>query len=363
MAYSPHTHADRRHMLDAVGVAEVDELFEDIPASLRCTGLPLPPPRSEQSLAAHMRRLASRNRVELASFLGAGVYPHYVPALVDQLLLRGEFYTAYTPYQPEVSQGTLQSVYEYQSLIAELTSLDVVSASHYDGATATAEAALMAVRATRRGRVVISGGVHPHYRQTLAAYLAHRFSVDVAPVAANGRTDAAALEALMGDDVAAIIVAQPNFLGVLEEPGEAAAVAHRHGALAIAVVEPVSLAILAPPGDYGAGIAVGEGQPLGIAPQYGGPYLGLLACRQALTRHVPGRLVGRTADLDGRPAYVMTMRALSRTSAARRPPRTSAPTRRCARWPPRSTSPRSDPTDCATLRCAASTGRASSQTS
>src|SRR5664280_3778834 len=170
MAYGPHTPQDRAAMLAAIGVASVDELFADIPPSLRASGLKLPPPEAELDLAAGLRALAARNRVDLASFLGAGAYRHFVPPIVDQLLLRGEFYTAYTPYQPEISQGTLQTIYEYQSLLAELTGLDVVSASHYDGATATAEGALMACRATRRERVLVGRGVHPHYRETMLTY-------------------------------------------------------------------------------------------------------------------------------------------------------------------------------------------------
>lgn len=309
MAYSPHTAEDREHMLARIGVDDVDALFDDIPVELRCGGLDIAEGESEQVLAGRMRRLAARNRGDLASFLGAGVYSHYVPAIVDQLLLRGEFLTAYTPYQPEISQGTLQGVYEYQSLIAELTGLDVVSASHYDGASATTEAALMAIRATRRERVLISAGVHPHYRETMRTYFGGRLSLEEIPIDADGRTDATEIERALDETVAAVVLAQPNFFGALEDPAATFDRAHAHGALAVAVVEPVSLTVLASPGEYGVDIAAGEGQPLGIAPQYGGPYLGLLACRQALVRHVPGRLVGRTTDIDDRPAYVMTMRA------------------------------------------------------
>jgi glycine dehydrogenase subunit 1 len=315
MPYGPHTPADRQRMLAAVGAASVDELFADIPPRLRASPLRLPDPEPEMLLAGRLERLASRNRANLSSFLGAGVYRHYTPALVDQLLLRGEWYTAYTPYQPEVSQGTLQSIYEYQSLLAELTGLDVVSASHYDGGAATAEAALMACRATRRTRVLVSRGVHPHYRQTLATYFAG-LEVDEIPLVAEGpaagTTDLAALERLLGEDarpVAGVVVAQPGFLGLLEPMAEAARRAHTAGALVVAVVEPVSLAVLAPPGAYGADIAAGEGQPLGIPAQYGGPYLGLIACTAALVRQIPGRLVGLTTDLDGQRAFVMTLQA------------------------------------------------------
>jgi glycine dehydrogenase subunit 1 len=303
-------------MLEALGLSSVDQLFDDIPEALRASPLDLPPPEPELQLAARLSALAGRNRTDLASFLGAGVYRHWSPPAVDQLLLRGEWYTAYTPYQPEISQGTLQSIYEYESLIAELVDLDVVSASHYDGAAATAEAALMTCRATRRDRVLVSRGVHPHYRQTLRTYLGGRLELDEVPLVADGdaagTTDLAALERLLSDaerPVAGVVAAQPDFLGLLEPMPRIAELAHAAGALFVAVVEPVSLAVLAPPGTYAADIAAGEGQPLGIPPQYGGPYLGILASTDALVRQIPGRLVGMTTDLDGRRAYVMTLRA------------------------------------------------------
>jgi len=317
MAYGPHTPEDRARMLATIGVDSVDDLFRDIPEPLRASGLRLPPPESEAELSAHLRKLASANRVDLISFLGAGAYSHFVPAVVDQLLLRGEFYTAYTPYQPEISQGTLQTIYEYQSLLAELTGLDVVSASHYDGATATAEGALMACRATRRERLLISRGVHPHYRQTLCTYFGGASLVaDEIPLVADGpeagTTDMAALERMLGDadhPVAGVVVANPSFLGLLEPMAEIGRLAHAAGAMFVAVVEPVSLAVLATPGEYDADIAAGEGQPLGMPLAYGGPYLGILACREALVRQIPGRLVGMTTDVDGRRAFVMTLRA------------------------------------------------------
>ena len=316
MPYGPHTTADRARMLEALGLASVDQLFEDIPAALRASRLDLPDPVPELELANQLAALAGRNRTDLASFLGAGVYRHWCPPAVDQMLLRGEWYTAYTPYQPEISQGTLQSIYEYQSLMAELIGLDVVSASHYDGAAATAESALMACRATRRERVLVSRGVHPHYRETLRTYLGGGLELEEIPLLADGdaagTTDVAALERLLSETdrpVAGVIAAQPSFLGLLEPMPAIGELAHAAGALFVAVVEPVSLAVLAPPGAYGADIAAGEGQPLGIAPQYGGPYLGILATTDALVRQIPGRLVGMTADLDGRRAFVMTMRA------------------------------------------------------
>jgi glycine dehydrogenase subunit 1 len=317
MAYGPHTADDRARMLDALGIASVDDLFADIPPKLRAGPLDLPAADTELALADRLSRLASRNRVDLASFLGAGAYRHFTPAVVDQILLRGEWYTAYTPYQPEVSQGTLQSIYEYESLVAELMALDVVSASHYDGAAATAEAALMACRATRRTRVLVSRGVHRHYRETIATYFTGgALELDEVPLVtdgpAAGTTDLVVLERLLADPdrpVAGVIAAQPDFLGLLEAMPEIGRLARAAGALFVAVVEPVSLSVLEPPGVYGADIAAGEGQPLGIPLGYGGPYLGLLATTDALVRQIPGRLVGMTTDVDGKRAFVMTMRA------------------------------------------------------
>ncbi len=317
MAYGPHTAGERGLMLAALGISSVDALFEVIPAAVRAERLDLPPALTEMELMRHLGELAGRNRTDLVSFLGAGVYRHHAPPVVDQILLRGEFYTAYTPYQPEISQGTLQTIYEYQSLLAELTGLDVVSASHYDGAAATAEAALMTCRATRREHVLVSRGVHPHYRETFETYFAGANLTFaevplVADGAAAGTTDLAALERMLADPsrpVAGVVAAQPSVLGLLEPMAEIGRLAHAAGALFVAVVEPVSLAVLAPPGAYGADIAAGEGQPLGMPLAYGGPYLGIVACREPLIRQIPGRLIGLTTDAQGRRAFVMTLRA------------------------------------------------------
>src|SRR6185503_20179773 len=269
LAYGPHTPADRQRMLAALGMDSVDELFADIPLPLRSSPLRLDPPEPEQLLMNRLAGLAAKNKVDLASFLGAGAYRHFSPPLVDQILLRGEWYTAYTPYQPEVSQGTLQSIYEYESLIAELVGLEVVSASHYDGAAATAEAALMACRATRRDRVLVSRGVHPHYRATLRTYMGGGLELDEIPLVTEGddagMTDLEALGRMLAEEdrpVAGVIAANPDFLGLLEPMPRIAELAHDAGALFVAVVEPVSLAVLTPPGAYGADIAAGEGQPL-----------------------------------------------------------------------------------------------------
>lgn len=304
-------------MLDALGIDDVERLFDDIPPTLRADGLDLAPGAPEQELARDLEDLAGHNQLPHASFLGAGVYRHYVPAVVDEIIRRSEFSTAYTPYQPEVSQGTLQAIYEFQSLIAELTGLDVVSASHYDGASATAEACLMAMRATKRERVLLSRGLHPHYAEVTRTYFDGRLRADDIPLlAGRGTTDLEALERLLAEaaaseagPIAGIVLAQPNVFGVIEDMSAAAELAHAAGAMFVAVVEPTSLAVLAPPGEYGADVAAGEGQPLGISPQFGGPYLGLLACTDKLIRQIPGRMVGRTTDSAGRRAYVMTMRA------------------------------------------------------
>lgn len=316
MPYGPHSAADRARMLEVIGIDSVDRLFDDIPEGLRAGPLQLDPPEPELELTARMAGLAAKNRTDLPSFLGAGAYRHWAPAAVDQMLLRGEWYTAYTPYQPEVSQGTLQSIYEYQSLLAELTGMDVVSASHYDGGAATAEAALMTCRATGRERLLVSRAIHPHYRRTLETYAdGAGLCVDEIPLVADGpaagTTDLAALERMLADGpaVAGVVAANPNVLGLLEDMPQVGILAHAAGAQFVHVIEPVSLAVLATPADSGADIACGEGQPLGIPLQYGGPYLGIVACREPLTRQIPGRLVGLTKDLDGQRAFVMTMRA------------------------------------------------------
>src|SRR5437667_8509146 len=243
MPYGPHPADDRERMLASLGIGGVDELFADIPEPLRASRLDLPDPEPELELAARRQGLAGRNRTDLASFLGAGIYRHWSPPAVDQILLRGEWYTAYTPYQPEISQGTLQSIYEYESLIGELVDLDVVSASHYDGAAATAEAGLMSCRATRRERVLVSKAVHPHYRATLAAYFGGGLDLDEIPLVADGdaagTTDLEALERLLADDgrpVAGVIAAQPNFLGLIEQMDEIGRLAHAAGALFVSVI-------------------------------------------------------------------------------------------------------------------------------
>ncbi|MBW3612911.1 MAG: aminomethyl-transferring glycine dehydrogenase subunit GcvPA [Chloroflexi bacterium] len=313
MSYSPHTEADRARMLEAIGISSVEDLFADVPAAVRASDWQVPPPLTEQEARAELARLAGRNRIPEITFLGAGVYRHLVPAVVGEIIGRPEFATAYTPYQPEVSQGTLQSIYEFQSLICELTGMEVATASHYDGATATAEAALMACRLTRRGRVAVSAGVNPDYRRVLETYCSGPgIEVVTVPVGlaegGNGTTDPGSI-ANLGDDLACVVAAQPNFYGQLEPMAELADAAHRIGAQLVAVVEPISLALLEPPGAYGADLVAAEGQPLGIPPSFGGPYVGLMAARMGSVRQMPGRLVGATRDAEGRKGYVLTLQA------------------------------------------------------
>jgi glycine dehydrogenase subunit 1 len=314
MAYTPHTEADHRRMLDAVGVASIDDLFADIPEAVRAQRFDLPPPLTEQEVRGELSRLAARNRVPSVSFLGAGAYRHLVPAVVMEIIGRSEFATAYTPYQPEVSQGTLQSIYEFQSMVCELTGMEVASASHYDGATATAEAALMACRLTRRHRVAVSTAVAPQVRAVLATYCSGP-GVEILEVAADlaeggsGLTPVDAAAAVMDDTVACLIVQQPNFFGGLEPMRQLADAAHANGGQLVSLVEPTSLALLEAPGAYGADIVTAEGQPLGIPLSYGGPYVGLMAARMDSVRQMPGRLVGSTRDAQGRKGYVLTLQA------------------------------------------------------
>ncbi|HET6379691.1 MAG TPA: aminomethyl-transferring glycine dehydrogenase subunit GcvPA [candidate division Zixibacteria bacterium] len=314
MAYTPHTDADHARMLGAIGVASIEDLFADIPPAVRATRFALPAPMAEQEVRGELSRIAARNAVPRVSFLGAGAYRHLVPAVVEEVIGRSEFATAYTPYQPEVSQGTLQSIYEFQSLICELTGMEVASASHYDGATAAAEAALMACRLTRRDRIAISSAVHPQVRAVIRTYCSGP-GIEVIEVPADlaeggsGLTPVEAAASVLTDEVACLVAQQPNFFGGIEPMAELAEAAHAVGAQLVAHVEPTSLAVLAAPGDHGADIVTAEGQPLGIPLSYGGPYVGLMAARMASVRQMPGRLVGATRDAQGRRGYVLTLQA------------------------------------------------------
>ena len=296
-------------MLDAIGVGTVPELFRSIPEPLRLSRpLDVPPALDEISLFGEMNRLASRNQVAHPPFAGAGAYPHHVPPAVDQLLLRGEFFTAYTPYQPEISQGTLTALFEWQTFVCLLTGMDVSNASMYDGATATAEAALMATRATGRKKVVVSAAVHPEYRKVLDTYLtSNHAEVVTVPFAADGRTDLAALAAAV-PGAAAVIIGWPNFLGVIEPLPEAAALAKAAGALTIAVTaEAVAFGLLEAPGRLGADVAVGTLQSFGNPVAFGGPAPGFFAIREQYLRQMPGRVCGATLDKHGRRGFVLTL--------------------------------------------------------
>ena len=298
--YVPSTDSDRRQMLDAIGVDSVEELFQDIPEQHRNPALALPPPRSEFELMREVAELSAMNSVpgEFACFLGAGSYRHHVPAIVRQITSRSEFVTSYTPYQPEVSQGTLQTEFEFQTLCAQLTGMEVANAGMYDGSTSLAEGVLMAARVTRRNRVAVLSGVSPYYRQVLDTY-AQAPGIDLYDLA----SDAAQLE----DDTACLVVQQPNFFGYMEEMERLSELAHSSGALLVCYVDPVSLGMYRSPGEYGADIVAAEGQALGVAPTFGGPYVGIFACKERYMRQMPGRIVGRTVDTRGRTAYVLTL--------------------------------------------------------
>lgn len=305
MHYHPHTEADVHRALAAIGVASIDDLFNDLPSRLRNPHIDLGPGMDEATLLDHLRELAAKNVTAGADFLGGGVQRHFVPSVTPHLALQSEFVTAYTPYQPEVAQGILQATFEYQTIMSELTGLPVSNASMYDGASATAEAALLAVRHTGRERIVVSRGVHPETRQVLLTYL-EPLGVTLDVVDLNPlTTEPFEVEG----DAAGVIVQQPNYLGYLERMQALTARAHAAGALLIAVVEPLSLAVLAPPGEYGADIAVGDGQTLGNSANFGGPHFGFMVVREDLIRQFPGRIVGQTTDVDGKRAFVLTLQA------------------------------------------------------
>ncbi|MDD5307267.1 MAG: aminomethyl-transferring glycine dehydrogenase subunit GcvPA [Deltaproteobacteria bacterium] len=317
MRYIPHSDADVQAMLETIGAKSVDELFAQIPERLRFgRKLDLPRPLSEPELMAHLEALAGAAPAGgRTSFLGGGAYCHHVSPVVDQILLRSEFYTAYTPYQPEVSQGTLQAVFEFQTMVARLLGMATANASMYDGATAAAEAALMARRVTGRDRVLVSAGVHPEYRDVIRTFLTGLDGgtpkLDVVPVDdRTGAMDLAALDNTLGPDVAAILAGYPGFYGVVEPLHEVVKRAAAAGALAVSVTaEPFALGVLCAPGDLGADIAVAEGQALGVPISFGGPGVGLFACRddKKLLRQMPGRLVGQTTDANGNTGYVLTL--------------------------------------------------------
>jgi len=309
MTFIPHTDADREAMLAVVGVERLEALFADVPERLRFPALDLPPRRSELEVERELQRIAAESSqlLERPGFLGAGTYHHYIPATVDSILRRGEFFTAYTPYQPEIAQGFLQATFEYQSMICELTGMDVSTASHYDGATALAEAVLLALSVSggRRSKIVASANLHPQYREVVATYLRGTNAELVVPSSAD--TDATVVAKLLDVDTAACIVQSPNYFGQLEPVAELAEQTHAVGALLIAVPDPVALGMFRAPGDEGADIVAAEGQGLGIASSFGGPHLGILATKQEHMRRTAGRLVGETVDAEGRRGYVLTL--------------------------------------------------------
>ncbi len=315
MPFIPHTDDDVREMLAVIGADDIDSLFDEIPPELRIDGIDtVPQGLNEQAVSRLMYERAAQDS-GVVSFIGAGAYEHYIPSVVWDIASRGEFYSAYTPYQAEASQGTLQVIYEYQSMITALTGMDVSNASLYDGATAFAEACLMAVRANRRSksrRILTTRGMAPAYREVATTILSGQGIELVELPAENGRTDLEALEQFEGRDFAALAVQQPTFLGTLEATDELTDFATAQGMLIIAVCNPLSLAVLKPPGEWGqagADIACGEGQPLGVPLSSGGPYFGYMACRSKFVRQMPGRIVGRTVDLDGKPGFTLTLQA------------------------------------------------------
>ena len=317
MPFIPHTADDVRRMLAAVGVSSLDELFDEIPAGLRAAPLSAVPLGLSEMEVAGLMQGRARDDGQAPCFIGAGAYDHHIPAAVWQIATRGEFYSAYTPYQAEASQGTLQLLYEFQSMMTALLAMDVSNASLYDGASGLAEAVLMAVRANRRSksrRVLMPSTVHPAYRRVVRSIVSNQGIelVELPYCTAGGHTVAESLARFAGTDVAALVIPQPNFFGVLEEVDVLTDWAHAQGALAIGVVNPLATSVLTPPGEWGAtgaDIACGEGQPLGIPLSSGGPYFGFLCCRDELVRQMPGRIIGATLDLEGRRGFTLTLQA------------------------------------------------------
>lgn len=308
--FVPNGEKQRERMLEVIGVEVFEDLLTPIPEDARLKGdLRLPPPASELELKREFRRLASRNSgAELVCFRGAGAYDHFVPAAIDNLLTRSEFFTAYTPYQAEVSQGTLQAIFEYQTMIARLTGCDAANACMYDGSSAAAEAALMAIRVTGKKRILIAGSLNPRTIDVMHTYLDNSdFTINEVPFSDDGRLDLEAAGRLAAGGTAALVVQYPNFFGVIEDLEGAAGMIHGQGGLLVAVADPVALGTIEAPGVLGADIVVGEGQPMGVPMSFGGPYVGFMATRKDLLRKMPGRIVGRTEDRAGNTGYVLTL--------------------------------------------------------
>lgn len=310
--YLPMTEQDREEMLEAVGVENVEELFADIPEKVRFKGeYGLKPAKAEGPLMRELERLSSRNADSrtYASFLGAGVYDHYMPVVVDHVISRSEFYTAYTPYQPEISQGELQAIFEFQTMIAELTGMDAANSSMYDGGTALAEAATLSCGSTKRKKIAVSETVHPEYRAVLRTYAKGQHIEVIEVPSDNGVTDLRALEQAMDENLAGVIVQYPNFFGRVEDLVEIEKLAHLHKGMFIVCSNPLALGVLTPPGRFGADIVIGDAQPFGIPAAFGGPHCGYFAVTKKLIRKVPGRLVGQTVDDDGQRGFVLTLQA------------------------------------------------------
>jgi glycine dehydrogenase subunit 1 len=310
--YLPLTESDKNAMLESIGVSSIDELFSDIPEKVRFAGeYNIKPAKSETALMKELTKMAAKN-ADLkmnTSFIGAGVYDHYIPVIVDHVLSRSEFYTAYTPYQPEISQGELQAIFEFQTMISELTGMDVANSSMYDGGTALAEAAMLSAGHTRRKKVLISSAVHPEYKDVVKSYAKGQY-IDVVEVPhKDGVTDLEALKDMAGEEVAAVIVQYPNFFGGIESMKEIEAIAHEHKSLFVVSSNPLALGALTPPGKFGADIVTGDAQPFGIPTAFGGPHCGYFAVSGKLMRKVPGRLVGQTKDDQGRRGFVLTLQA------------------------------------------------------
>ncbi len=310
--YLPMTEQDQKEMLETIGVSSIDELFSDIPEKVRFQGLyNIKEAKSEAALMKELAALAAKNAdtTNNVSFLGAGVYNHYKPVIVDHVISRSEFYTAYTPYQPEISQGELQAIFEFQTMIAELTGMDLANSSMYDGGTALAEAGMLAAGHTKRKKLLVSGSVHPEYKDVVTTY-AYGQSIEVVTIPTkNGVTDIEALKDLMDDQTAAVIVQYPNFYGQIEDLKLMGEIAHDHKGLFIVSANPLALGVLTPPGKLGADIVAGDAQPFGISENFGGPHCGFFAVTTKLMRKVPGRLVGETVDQEGRRGYVLTLQA------------------------------------------------------
>lgn len=308
--YLPLTDQDRQEMLKAIGAASVEDLFKDIPSGMRFKGeLDLPPAMSEAEVMNHLSCLGEKNRhsQNAVSFMGAGIYDHFIPSVIKHITGRSEFYTSYTPYQPEISQGVLQAIFEYQTMICQLTGMDVANASMYDGGTAVAEGAVMGCGATRRSRVLVSRSVSPFYRAVLQNYFRSRgLQLEEIPLR-DGCTDRQSLAAMLGDDVATVVLQQPNFFGMVENMSGIADLVHEHKAVFLVFADPISLGLLQTPAEYGADIVVGEGQCLGVPASFGGPVLGIMAAREKFVRQMPGRIAGETVDSEGNRGFVLTL--------------------------------------------------------